>query len=59
MTRVPLPELLERRRAFCYLSALDDPLAAAVRLAGLIDAYELSVPVAVASPCASSATLPC
>jgi len=36
VTRGPLPEFLERRRAFCYLSALDDPLVAAVRLAGLI-----------------------
>lgn len=36
MTRGPLLELLERRRAFWYLSALDDPLVAAVRLASLI-----------------------
>jgi hypothetical protein len=50
MNRALLAGLPERRRAFEYLVALDDPLAAAVLRAGTIDAYKLSVAVSLRDP---------
>lgn len=50
MTATAPSELPERRRVYCYFRSLDDPIAAAAGRTGLIDAYEMHIPVVVRDP---------